>query len=57
MSENSADNPQQQRFWVSASGFWRGLPAWRVWLLCAALVAAVVLQRAVPLQLLEPGFF
>jgi vitamin B12/bleomycin/antimicrobial peptide transport system ATP-binding/permease protein len=46
MSENSADNPHHQwsRFWQSASGFWRGLSAWRVWLLCAALVAVVVLQ-------------
>ena len=46
MSENSADNPHQQwsRFWESASGFWRGPPAWRVWLLCAALIAIVVLQ-------------
>jgi vitamin B12/bleomycin/antimicrobial peptide transport system ATP-binding/permease protein len=45
-SENGADNLQQQRsrFWESASGFWRGVPAWRVWLLCAALVAIVVLQ-------------
>ncbi len=46
MSENGADNPHQQwsRFWQSASGFWRGPPAWRVWLLCAALIAIVVLQ-------------
>lgn len=32
------------RFWESASGFWRGLTAWRVWLLCTALIAVVVLQ-------------
>jgi len=46
MSDNGADNPHQQwsRFWQSASGFWRGPPAWRVWLLCAALIAIVVLQ-------------
>jgi putative ATP-binding cassette transporter len=46
MSEHSADDPHQQwsRFWESASGFWRGLRSWRVWLLCAALVAIVVLQ-------------
>jgi vitamin B12/bleomycin/antimicrobial peptide transport system ATP-binding/permease protein len=46
MSEISEDDPHQEwsRFWESASGFWRGLPAWRVWLLCASLVAVVVLQ-------------
>ena len=32
------------RFWDSASGFWRGLAAWRIWLLCALLIALVVLQ-------------
>ena len=46
MSENSPDNSHQEwsRFWESASGFWRGLSAWRVWLLCASLIAIVVLQ-------------
>jgi putative ATP-binding cassette transporter len=46
MSENSPDNSRQERsrFWESASGFWRGLSAWRVWLLCASLIAIVVLQ-------------
>jgi len=32
------------RFWQSASGFWRGPDAWRVWLLVAALIATVLLQ-------------
>jgi len=52
MTENSAD-PQQQwtRFWESASGFWRGLRAWRVWLLGAALVAIVILQLYVQFRL------
>ncbi|PDT75014.1 SbmA/BacA-like family transporter [Bradyrhizobium sp. C9] len=46
MSENSTGNPHQEwlRFWQSASGFWRGLAAWRVWLFCALLVVIVVLQ-------------
>jgi ABC-type uncharacterized transport system fused permease/ATPase subunit len=30
------------RFWVSAAGFWSGRSAWRVWLLCALLIAIVV---------------
>ncbi|MGA7806850.1 SbmA/BacA-like family transporter [Bradyrhizobium sp.] len=53
MSENSAENLHRQwsRFWQSASGFWRGLSAWRVWLLCAALVAIVVLQLYVQFRL------
>jgi hypothetical protein len=54
MSENGADNPHQQwsRFWQSASGFWRGLPAWRAWLLCASLVFVVVLQLYVQFRLI-----
>jgi len=32
------------RFWQSASGFWRGLPAWRAWLLIALLIITVLLQ-------------
>ena len=42
----SDDDPHQawSRFWTSASGYWRGLPAWRIWLLCAFLVAVVVMQ-------------
>jgi vitamin B12/bleomycin/antimicrobial peptide transport system ATP-binding/permease protein len=32
------------RFWQSASGFWRGASAWRVWLLTALLIATVLLQ-------------
>jgi len=42
----SEDDPHQawSRFWASASGYWRGPRAWRVWLLCAFLVAVVVMQ-------------
>jgi putative ATP-binding cassette transporter len=32
------------RFWRSASGYWRGRSAWRVWGLAAALIATVLLQ-------------
>lgn len=32
------------RFWLSASGFWRGPGAWRAWLLVAVLIATVLLQ-------------
>jgi len=35
------------RFWQSASGFWRGPSAWRVWLLTALLFIVVVLQLLV----------
>src|SRR5579871_3337219 len=40
------DDPHQawSRFWESASGFWRGSRAWRVWLLCTFLVVVVVMQ-------------
>jgi len=52
MDENSADPRQEwSRFWESASGFWRGLPAWRVWLLGAALIAIVVFQLYVQFRL------
>lgn len=51
MTENSVDSQQWSRFWESASGFWRGLPAWRVWLLGAALVAIVILQLYVQFRL------
>nr|WP_311977094.1 SbmA/BacA-like family transporter [Bradyrhizobium diversitatis] len=34
----------KSRFWQSASGFWRGASAWRVWMLCVLLVTVVVLQ-------------
>jgi ABC-type uncharacterized transport system fused permease/ATPase subunit len=42
----SEDDPHQawSRFWASASGFWRGLAAWRVWVLCGFLVGVVVMQ-------------
>jgi vitamin B12/bleomycin/antimicrobial peptide transport system ATP-binding/permease protein len=32
------------RFWQSASGYWRGLSAWRAWLLVILLIATVLLQ-------------
>ena len=52
MIENSADPHQEwSRFWESASGFWRGLPAWRVWTLGAALVLIVILQLYVQFRL------
>jgi ABC-type uncharacterized transport system fused permease/ATPase subunit len=46
MSESNEDDPHREwsRFWESASGFWLGLRAWRVWLLCASLVVVVGLQ-------------
>ncbi len=42
----SEDDSHQawSRFWESASGYWRGSRAWRVWLLCAFLVIVVVMQ-------------
>jgi vitamin B12/bleomycin/antimicrobial peptide transport system ATP-binding/permease protein len=33
-----------RRFWRSASGFWTGQAAWRVWVLCASLFGIVVAQ-------------
>ncbi len=46
MADHRAEDPHREwsRFWESASGFWRGLSSWRVWLLCAFLVAIVALQ-------------
>jgi putative ATP-binding cassette transporter len=32
------------RFWLSASGYWRGPAAWRAWLLAAVLIVTVLLQ-------------
>ena len=32
------------RFWLSASGYWRGLTAWAAWLMVVALLVNVVLQ-------------
>src|SRR5271165_3560495 len=53
MSETIKSDPRQawSRFWESASGFWRGLRAWRAWLLCGLLVAVVVLQLYVQFRL------
>lgn len=46
MAEDSKDDGKREwsRFWQTASHFWRGREAWRVWLLCAFLVLIVVLQ-------------
>ncbi|MDE2376939.1 SbmA/BacA-like family transporter [Bradyrhizobium sp.] len=46
MTEQRADNLNEEwlRFWTSASGFWRGPQAWRVWLLVTVLVGIVVAQ-------------
>ena len=46
MSETRADDLHQEwsRFWASASGFWRGFAAWRMWLLCILLVGIVAMQ-------------
>ena len=46
MSEQRADDLHEEwsRFWVSASGFWRGLIAWRIWLLVVLLIGIVVFQ-------------
>jgi len=43
--------PEWRRFWENASGLWRGLSAWRIWLLCASLVAVVALQLYVQFRL------
>ncbi|WP_315701184.1 MULTISPECIES: SbmA/BacA-like family transporter [unclassified Bradyrhizobium] len=37
-------NREWSRFWLTARRFWCGPAAWRVWVLCAALVVVVVLQ-------------
>lgn len=44
MAEQRADDLEWHRFWASASGFWRGPSAWRIWLLVALLVGIVVAQ-------------
>src|ERR1700693_1391198 len=35
------------RFWHSASGFWRGPSAWRIWLLTALLITTVIAQLSI----------
>lgn len=46
VTEDGSDTGDREwsRFWLTARQFWRGLSAWRVWLLCAVLVIIVVLQ-------------
>lgn len=39
------------RFWSSASGFWSGPSAWRVWLLCLTAISIVIAQLAIQYQL------
>ena len=53
MFEEREDNRhlEWRRFWESASGLWRGLSAWRIWLLCGALVALVALQLYIQFRL------
>lgn len=52
MTEKSADSHQEwSRFWESASGFWRGLAAWRIWLLGIAMIGIVILQLYVQFRL------
>jgi ABC-type uncharacterized transport system fused permease/ATPase subunit len=53
MSETEEDVSRREwaRFWESASGFWLGLRAWRIWLLCASLVVIVGLQLYVQFRL------
>jgi vitamin B12/bleomycin/antimicrobial peptide transport system ATP-binding/permease protein len=52
MAESSIASYQEwSRFWESASGFWRGLAAWRVWLLGATLIGIVILQLYVQFRL------
>ncbi len=47
------------RFWLSASGYWRGRSAWRVWLLCALMLAIMVAQLVLQylLNYWTRGFF
>ncbi|MGX1352027.1 putative ATP-binding cassette transporter [Bradyrhizobium elkanii] len=53
MSEEHEDNRHREwrRFWGSASGLWRDLSAWRIWLVCASLVGVVALQLYVQFRL------
>src|SRR5579859_195004 len=46
MSEEREDDRYQEwrRFWESASGLWRGLSAWRVWLLHARRIRHAALR-------------
>jgi ABC-type uncharacterized transport system fused permease/ATPase subunit len=51
MVEQNAAEQDWARFWASASGFWRGGTAWRVWILCLLLIAVVALQLYVQFRL------
>ncbi|XUM24520.1 SbmA/BacA-like family transporter [Bradyrhizobium oligotrophicum S58] len=42
--ETEDGNREWSRFWLTARQFWLGSTAWRVWLLCVALIVLVVLQ-------------
>jgi putative ATP-binding cassette transporter len=50
-TEDDVSHREWARFWGSASGFWLGLRAWRIWLLCASLVVIVGLQLYVQFRL------
>jgi len=50
-TEEAVSHREWARFWESASGFWLGLGAWRIWLLCASLVVIVGLQLYVQFRL------
>lgn len=55
MTDPNVIRPDQRRllarFWASASGFWSGPSAWRVWLLCLSAIGIVIAQLAVQYQL------
>ncbi|MCR6735630.1 MAG: ABC transporter [Afipia sp.] len=55
MTDPDVIRPDQRhllaRFWASASGFWSGPSAWRVWLLCLTAISIVIAQLAVQYQL------
>src|SRR5579864_6350624 len=53
MSETEKDVSRREwaRFWESASGFWLGRRALRIWLFCASLIVVVGLQLYVQFRL------
>src|SRR5262249_35760640 len=61
MPEQGAEDLHEEwsRFWASASGFWRGVAAYRMWLLVALLVGIAVTQLYVQFRFnyWNRGFF
>ncbi len=57
--DKRADHGLFARFWLSASGFWRGRSAWRVWALCAVMLVIMVAQLVLQylLNYWTRGFF